>query len=67
MKHEDDPWHRNAHTNAGLLDREIKNLVSLTRPIRENRPIVTKYQDFWNRAKQITTMFRELKPGRGSR
>jgi len=62
MKPEDDPWLRNAHTNAELLDREIKNLVSLTSPIRENRPIVTKYQDFWNRAKQITTMFKELKP-----
>jgi hypothetical protein len=62
MKPEDDPWLRNAHANAELLDREIKNLVSLTSPIRENRPIVTKYQDFWNKAKQITAQFKELKP-----
>ncbi|MFA6332361.1 MAG: hypothetical protein WCX22_05365 [Methanoregula sp.] len=62
MKPEDDPWLKNAHANAELLDREIKVLVSLTSPIRENRPIVTKYQDFWNRAKQITGLFRELKP-----
>lgn len=62
MKPEDDPWLKNAHTNAEHLDREIKSLVSLTSPIRENRPIVTKYQDFWNKAKQITALFRELKP-----
>ena len=62
MKPEDDPWLRNAHTHAELLDREIKNLVSLTSPIRENRPIITKYQDFWNKAKQITALFKELKP-----
>ena len=62
MKPEDDPWLENAHANAELLDREIKNLVSLTSPIRENRPIVTKYQDFWNKAKQITALFRDLKP-----
>ena len=62
MKPEDDPWLKNAHTNAELLDREIKNLVSLTSPIRENRPIITKYQDFWNKAKQITALFKELKP-----
>jgi hypothetical protein len=62
MRPEDDPWLKNAHANAELLDREIKNLVSLTGPIRENRPIVTKYQDFWNRAKHITTIFKELKP-----
>ena len=62
MKPEDDPWLKNAHTNAEHLDREIKNLVSLTSPIREDRPIITKYQDFWNRAKQITALFRELKP-----
>jgi len=62
MKPEDDPWLKNAHTNAELLDREIKNLVSLTGPIREDRPIVTKYQDFWNKAKQITALFKELKP-----
>ena len=42
--------------------REIRNLVSLTSPIRENRPIITKYQDFWNKAKQITALFKELKP-----
>jgi hypothetical protein len=62
MKPEDDPWQKNAHDNAELLDREIRNLVSLTVPIRENRPIVTKYQDFWNKAKQITALFRQLKP-----
>jgi hypothetical protein len=62
MKPEDDPWLKNAHGNAELLDREIKNLVSLTGPIRENRPIITKYQDFWNKAKQITGLFKDLKP-----
>ncbi len=62
MKPEDDPWLRNAHTNAEHLDREIRNLVSLTGPIRENRPIITKYQDFWNKAKQISGLFKELKP-----
>ena len=62
MKPEDDPWLRNAHANAELLEREIRTLVSLTVPIREDRPIVTKYQDFWNRAKQITAQFKELKP-----
>ncbi|MDD1686779.1 hypothetical protein [Methanoregula sp.] len=62
MKPEDDPWLKSAHTHAELLDREIKTLVSLTGPIREDRPIVTKYQDFWNKAKQITGLFRELKP-----
>ena len=62
MKPEDDPWLKNAHDNAEHLDREIKNLVSLTGPIREDRPIITKYQDFWNKAKHITALFRELKP-----
>lgn len=62
MKPEDDPWIKNAHANAELLDREIKNLSSLTGPIREYRPIVTKYQDFWNKAKWITALFRDLKP-----
>ena len=62
MKPEDDPWLRNAHTNAELLDHEIKNLVSLTSPIRENRPIITKYQDFWNKTKHIIALFKELKP-----
>ncbi|MCK9578879.1 MAG: hypothetical protein M0Q92_00320 [Methanoregula sp.] len=62
MKPEDDSWIKNAHANAELLDREIKILISLTRPIRENRPVITKYQDFWNKAKQITTQFKELKP-----
>ena len=62
MKPEDDPWLKNAHTNAELLDREIKNLVSLTSPIRENRPVITKYQDFWNKVKYITALFKELKP-----
>jgi len=62
MNPEDDPWLKNAHENAELLDGEIKNLVSLTGPIRENRPIITKFQDFWNKAKQITALFKELKP-----
>ena len=62
MKPEDDPWLKNAHENAEHLDREIKNLVFLTGPIRENRPIITKYQDFWNKTKQITGLFKELKP-----
>ena len=62
MKPEDDPWLENAHANAELLDQEIKNLSSLNGPIRENRPIVTKYQDFWNKTKQITVLFRDLKP-----
>jgi hypothetical protein len=62
MKPEDDPWISNAHANAELLDREIKILASLTGPIREQRPVVTKYQDFWNRARQITAKFRELRP-----
>ena len=62
MKPEDDPWLKNAHANAEHLAREMKNLVSLTSPIHENRPIITKYQDFWNKAKEITALFRELKP-----
>jgi len=62
MKPEDDPWLKNAHNNAELLDREIKKLSSLTSPIRENRPVITKYQDFWNQAKRITALFKELKP-----
>jgi hypothetical protein len=62
MKPEDDPWLKNAHKNAELLDRELKNLLLLTRPIREDRPIITKYQDFWNLAKRITALFKELKP-----
>lgn len=62
MKPDDDPWLKTAHKNAELLDREIKNLSSLTRPIRENCLIITKYQDFWNKAKHITGLFKELKP-----
>ena len=62
MKPEDDPWLKEAHAHAELLDREIKKLLALTGPIREDRPIVTKYQDFWNKVKQITGLFRELKP-----
>lgn len=62
MKPEDDSWLKNAHAHAELLDREIKTLISLTSPIRESRPVITKYQDFWNKAKQITTQFKELKP-----
>jgi hypothetical protein len=62
MKPDDDPWLKNAHKNAELLDREIKNLSSLTHPIRENHLVITKYQDFWNQAKLITALFKELKP-----
>ncbi|MDD1702725.1 MAG: hypothetical protein LUQ31_07080 [Methanoregula sp.] len=62
MKPEDDPWLENAHKNAEHLDREIKILASLTSPIRQNLPIITKYQDFWNKAKQITGLFKDLKP-----
>ena len=62
MKPEDDPWLKNAHKNAELLDRENKKLSLLTNPIRENLPIITKYQDFWNQAKLITALFKELKP-----
>jgi hypothetical protein len=62
MNPEDDPWLINAHANAELLDREINALVVLIAPIRENRPVITKFQDFWNKAKQITMLFGELKP-----
>ncbi len=62
MKPEDDPWLKEAHAHAEILDRAIKKLSVLTGPIREDRPIVTKYQDFWNKAKEITGLFRELKP-----
>jgi hypothetical protein len=62
MKPEDDPWLKSAQKNAEFLDREIKNLSSLIRPIRESHPIITKYQDFWNQAKHITGLFKELKP-----
>jgi hypothetical protein len=62
MKPEDDPWLKSAHKNAELLDLEIKNLSSLINPIRENRPIIAKYQDFWNKVKHITGLFKELKP-----
>jgi len=62
MKPEDDPWLKNAHKNAELLARENKKLSLLTNPIRENLPIITKYQDFWNQAKLITALFKDLKP-----
>jgi len=62
MKPQDDPWLKSAHEHAELLDREIKKLLALTAPIRENRAIITKYQDFWNQAKHITGLFKELKP-----
>ncbi len=62
MKPEEDPWLINAHKNAELLDREIKKLSVLTSPIKENRPLITKYQDFWNQAKHVTALFKELKP-----
>jgi len=62
MKPADDLWLKSAHKNAELLDREIKNLLLLINPIREDRPIITKYQDFWNKAKHITDLFKGLKP-----
>jgi len=62
MKPQDDPWLKSAHENAELLDREINNLFLLINPIREDRPIITKYQDFWNKAKHITDLFKDLKP-----
>lgn len=62
MKPEEDPWLKTAHKNAELLDQENKKLWSLTNPIRDNLPVVTKYQDFWNQAKHITALFKELKP-----
>ena len=62
MKPEDDPWLKNAHKNAEILDRENKKLSLLSNPIRVNLPIITKYQNFWNQAKLITALFKELKP-----
>jgi hypothetical protein len=62
MKPEDDPWLKNAHRNAELLLRENEKLLLLIIPIRENIPLITKYQDFWNQAKLITSLFKELKP-----
>jgi hypothetical protein len=62
MKPEDDPWLKNAHKNAEHLAGEIEKLASLTSPIRSNLPIITKYQDFWNKAKEITGLFKDLKP-----
>ncbi|MEN6396239.1 MAG: hypothetical protein ABFC78_07140 [Methanoregula sp.] len=62
MKPEDDPWLINAHKNAEHLAGEIKKLASLTSPVRQNLPIITKYQDFWNKAKEITGLFKNLKP-----
>jgi hypothetical protein len=62
MKPEDDPWLEHAHKNAEHLAGEIEKLSSLTSPIRQNLPIITKYQDFWNKAKEITGLFKELKP-----
>jgi hypothetical protein len=62
MKPDNDPWLKNAHDNAESLDREINKLIVLTDPIRESQPLITKYQGFWNQAKYITMLFRELKP-----
>ena len=62
MKPEEDPWLKHAHEHAGQIDTEIRKLSSLTRPIRENLPVITKYQDFWRLAKRISTLFNELKP-----
>lgn len=62
MKPEDDPWLEHAHKNAEHLAGEIEKLAALASPIRQNLPIITKYQDFWNAAKQITGLFKNLKP-----
>jgi hypothetical protein len=62
MKPEDDPWLKSAHENAELLDRENQKLWALANPIRNNLAVITKYQDFWNQAKHITALFKELKP-----
>ena len=62
MKPQDDPWLKSAYENAEFLGKEIKNLLLLIYPIREDRPIITKYQDFWNKAKHITDLFKGLKP-----
>lgn len=62
MNPKDDPYLSKAHANAEILDRKIKKLVVLAGPIRENLPVMTRYQDFWNGAKEITALFKELKP-----
>lgn len=62
MNPHDDPRLSKAHANAEILDRKIKKLVILAGPIRENLPVITRYQDFWNQAKEITALFKELKP-----
>ncbi len=62
MKTNDDSWQKRACANGELLEREISSLEGLLVPIREKHPIITKYQDFWNQAKQISNAFRNLKP-----
>jgi hypothetical protein len=62
MKPEDDPWLKQAHEHAGQLDVEIRKLLSLAHPIRDDLPVITKYQDFWNQAKRISALFKDLKP-----
>jgi hypothetical protein len=62
MTPEEDPLLKQAHEHAGQLDLAIRKLSLLTVPIREDRPIITKYQDFWNQARQISTLFKTLKP-----
>jgi hypothetical protein len=62
MKPDDDPWLKNAHKNAELLDCENKKLLLLINPIRENLPLISKYQDFWNQAKLISALFKQLQP-----
>jgi hypothetical protein len=62
MNPEEDPWLKQAHEHAEQLDQSIRKLSLLTGPIRSNLPIITKYQDFWNLAKKISTLFKELKP-----
>ena len=57
-----DPWKQRACENAEGLEREIAKLTLLTGPIREDLPLITKYQDFWNQARSITTLFKQVKP-----
>jgi len=57
-----DPWKQRACENAEGLEKEIARLSLLTGPIREELPLITKYQDFWNQARCITTQFKQVKP-----
>jgi len=62
MNPSEDPWQKKACENAERLEKEIGHLLELIVPIREKRPLITKYQDFWNHARQIFDLFRTLKP-----